>query len=288
MFIYFPEFLYRRTVAYIENTFKSSSRDKEKYEISIHKLLSYAIENNYNKNDSKEKNFKSKKSSDHNIFDPKTKFSECFNDALKENISLPKIELIHCNKFYDYLSDVTPSSEYNFSDNKIKICINKLENCLKDKKSIFKGIENPSENIISKYLLPYSKYNNSDYNDTIKVRNFQAIFLKEFSYFYDYNKTYNNKKITLNEKAKMTIQACKYEVLAKLKLNPNEFNINQRNNTKNLLMQLQSNLNNELVKRCAYLELKYKFFDDLEFENSKENESNINELARKYVDSNFF
>jgi len=164
---------------------------------------------------------------------------------IKENIILPKIEFQHCNMLFDYFSDIKPISNYNFTDNKITICFNRIKD---------NGINNGKEN---KSLIT------------------EALFLKEFSYFSDFNLTFANKKLSLSDKAKITIQACRFEIKHILK--DKKLNIGIAENK----------LEDELIKRCSYLDFKYRFFDDLEFEASKVDD-NINQLVKKHIDSNFF
>lgn len=164
---------------------------------------------------------------------------------LKDNIILPKVELKHCNKLFDYFSDIRGISNYNFTENKITICFNKI------------------------------KDNGRNHGKDPKSFIIEALFLKEFSYFSDFNLTYANKKLSLSDKAKITIQACRFEInhiLKDKKLNSGIF---------------ENKLEDEFIKRCSYLDFKYKFFDDLEFEASKADE-NINQLVKRLIDSNFF
>jgi len=173
--------------------------------------------------------------------------SDSIYNTKKEKVDLPKVELLHCNKFYDYLSEVNPISSYNFSENTIKICSNK--------------IQNQNE---------FKTYN----EEKDKIKFVESLILKELSYFFDYNSLYANKKLNLNDKAKIAIRGCKFEI--KHKLNENSLN-----------SVLVERFEDELVKRCAYLDYKYKFFNDLEFEASSSDE-NINSIVKKYIDSNFY
>jgi len=174
--------------------------------------------------------------------------SENINIIRKEKIKLPKLELEHCNKFYDYLSEVNPISNYNFNENKIKICTNKIQ-----------YLDNNKGNID---------------NDRDRILYFESLLLKELSYFFDYNSNYGNKRLNLNDKAKMAIKGCKFEINHRLR------EINSGN-------YISEKFEDELVKRCSYLDYKYKFLNDLEFEASKTNE-NINLLVKRYIDSNFY
>ena len=106
-------------------------------------------------------------------------------------------------------------------------------------------------------------------NKENNILEFESLFLKEFSYFYDYNKNYSGKKMNINDKAKITLKACRFEILHKFK------NLNNK-----------KNFNEEIIKRCAYLDFKFKFSDEVEYEAGK-SDSNINELVRKYIDGNY-
>ena len=180
--------------------------------------------------------------------------SKNLNSIINEKINLPYLELKHCNKFYDYLAEIKPISDYNFTENKISICLNRI------------GKTN--------------EYTNQTYLKEEKLIFFESLFLKEFSYFYDFNKTYSNKRINLSDKAKITINACKLQIKHKIK---NENLINNNSNSQTIS---EINLDDELIRRCSYVDFKYKFFDDIEFEAAKTDKS-INELVKKYIDSNF-
>lgn len=173
--------------------------------------------------------------------------TENFKIIQKEKIKLPTLELEHCNKFYDYLSEVNPISNYNFNDNKIKICTNKIQN------------------------LNNQKHNHEDKD---KILYFESLFLKELSYFFDYNSKYANKCLNLNDKAKIAIRGCRFEIKHRL-------------SDRNFSSGASEKFEDELIKRCAYLDYKYKFLNDLEFEASK-TDDNINLIVKKYIDSNFY
>lgn len=232
MFIYFPEFIYRKSKSYIKNIFESK-KNTIKYEASLENLISESINSDTNFN--------------FNKF-PLKDFKENLSKIIKDDIELPKVEFIACNKFKDY--DIQPISDYNFSRNKIIICFDKLSNFSQENKK-------------------------SDLED-MKIKYFEALFLKEFSYFFEINTNYSMKKLNLNDKAKLSINACKYEIRHRY---PSSGKIDFKNKSENLFYD-------ELIRRCAYNEFKYKFNDEIEFEASNSDE-NINELIRKYINSNY-
>ncbi len=235
MFIYFPEFIYKRTKYYLENTF-NKPLDKEKISRSLETLFNKVL------NDSKQTdkiNFNNKEKSS------KEMFRNNIDNILNQNITLPKLELNHCNKYYDYYSEISPISNYDFAENKITICINKI-------KSHYLPENKDKENLV-----------------------IESLILKEFSYFCDFNTKYSKKSIKLNDKAKLTIQACRFEI--KYQIENKQFYYDF----------YEKKIEDEIVKRCSYLDFKYRFFDDLEFESSK-NDENINLLVKNYIDTNFF
>jgi hypothetical protein len=206
---------------------------------------------------------------------PLKDFKENLSNIIKDNIDLPKLQFIACNRFKDY--DILPISDYNFSRNRITICFDKLSSLTTSSSQGIKIInQNRSEDKnINLYIST-----NTDNLDEIKIRYFEALFLKEFSYFYEINKNFNLKKISLNDKAKLSINACRYEILHRYPMNKNDkIDLNFSNKTEILFYD-------ELIRRCAYNEFKYKFNNDIEFEASKSDE-NINELTRKYINANY-
>jgi len=241
MFIYFPEFLYRKSKSYIKNIFESKNMTI-KYEASLENLISQSQSDYENNND-----IKNNKDFDEFRKFPLKDFKENLSTILKDDIDLPKVEFIACNKFKDF--DILPISDYNFSQNKITICFDKLSSLPQGNKKID--------------------------SEKMKIKYFEALFLKEFSYFYEINKNFALKKISLNDKAKLSINACRSEIMHRYPIEQMDF----RNKSENLFYD-------ELIRRCAYNEFKYKFNDDIEFEASNSYD-NINELTRKYINSNY-
>jgi hypothetical protein len=80
-------------------------------------------------------------------------------------------------------------------------------------------------------------------------------FNKEFSYYYDMNITYYGKDMDMNDMAKSSIKACKNSI---------HFSSNKL-------------LNDELIRRCAYYELKYNFNKDDDYMTIK-----------KHIDQNIY
>lgn len=264
MFIYFPEFLYRKSKTYIKNI-SESKKIITTYENSLDLLISesLSINKNVNKNKKNPKTFnESSFSFDFNNF-PLKNFQENLSNIIDDKIDLPTLEFQACNKFNDF--DTQPISDYNFSNNKINICYDKISS------NLIKAEINGSK------ITKNSLIDNKENFTRNKIRYFEALFLKEFSYFYEINKNYSMKKITLNDKAKLSINACRYEIMHRYPLakGRKEFS----NKAENLFYD-------ELIRRCAYNEFKYKFNDDLEFEASNSDE-NINELVRKYINANY-
>jgi hypothetical protein len=94
MFIYFPEFIYRKSKEFVKFTFAPSLSDRyTKAEIA--KLLS------------------------------SDEFSSHMSEIRKNNILLPRVNLKHCVRF-SINSSLIPISEYDIVTNQINICANML------------------------------------------------------------------------------------------------------------------------------------------------------------------
>jgi hypothetical protein len=93
MFIYFPEFLYRKTKEFTKNTFKPKI---DKNEISVQ------IQNTLNTGD----------------------FQKMLKVIKDNKIRLPTIDYKHCIKF----DSLKPTSNYDQIDNKITMCSNLIDN----------------------------------------------------------------------------------------------------------------------------------------------------------------
>lgn len=237
MFIYFPEFFYKQTKLYLRNTF-AKPLDKQSMSTSIESIINKVFEDSTSSNPNQ------------NILNGNSlkMISDDKKIIQKDEFKLPLVSLEHCNKFYDYLSEINPISNYDFNENKITVCVNKMKN-----------------------KIDFSRVNDLN-QDRIII--FESLLLKELSYFFDYNYNFANKRLNLNDKAKMVIRGCLFE---------QQYQIN----TKNSQYLSNNKFRDELVKRCAYLDFKYKFFKELEYESSKTDE-NINCITKKYIDSNFY
>jgi len=156
-----------------------------------------------------------------------------------------------------------------FKDHKIKLPTLKLEHCTP------KLFANQSEYFNANSI---SNFNNIENTITIcqnkieSVDDFVLLFRKELSYAYDLNMKFKNKgSNTLQDYSKMCINACTMMI---------------KNNNKGTNKLLKK----ELIKRCAYLELKYKygneiknFYDD---HNPISEDLKLNEIVKQLIDQN--
>jgi hypothetical protein len=167
----------------------------------------------------------------------------------------------------------TINSENNyiadFKNKKISLPTLKFEHC----NNIFN-----STNKINPKIISY--YNLID-NEIIICKNmiegkehFSQILSKELSYAYNYNSN-NNKSLSLNDYAKMSILACKNYY--------SQTDVNIYNKL----------LTNEKIKRCANLELKYKFEKELlksyygDNPTNSYEDINLNNFVKKLIDQNY-
>ena len=88
--------------------------------------------------------------------------------------------------------------------------------------------------------------------DTVGSKQAEATQKWQLNYFYEINKNFALKKISLNDKAKLSINACRSEIMHRYPIEQMDF----RNKSENLFYD-------ELIRRCAYNEFKYKFNDEL-------------------------
>ncbi len=155
-----------------------------------------------------------------------------------------------------------------FKDHKIKLPILKLEHCAP------KLFANQSEyfNVNS-----ISNFNNIENTITIchnkidSVEDFALLFRKELSYAYDFSIRFKNKgSYKLQDYSKMCINACTMMI--------------KNNKGTHKLLQ------NELIKRCSYLELKYKFGNEIknfyDDQNQISEDLKLNEIVKELIDQN--
>lgn len=200
MFIYFPEYLYKKIKNYTFNTFNCGVSQ-------------------VNANDLIQKKFSDQE------------YSNLISSFNSNKTSLPIIKLKSCNNFLNKEVELNLGviSFYNRIENKIEICNDYIEN----------------------------------------INHFESIIEKELTYAYEFS--IRKGKLTLNDFATMSINACKNSL---------------KNETKNLHTTIKS----ELVKRCAYLEYKYKFSREIknyyEEEYPEIDNLKLNEIVRKIIDIN--
>jgi len=126
-------------------------------------------------------------------------------------------------------------------------------------------------------LKSVSYYNNIDNriklckNKIESEEDFKMLLRKEISYAYDINiKFKSNSSYSLQDLSIMSINACTMTIK----------NLNQHRSIKN-----------ELIKRCSYLELKYKFSEEIKSFYEEENEIiddlKFNEIVKNSIDRNF-
>jgi hypothetical protein len=155
-----------------------------------------------------------------------------------------------------------------FNEKKIKFPMISFEHC---KPNFF---VNQSDSLDLKSL---SNYNNIDNriklckNKIDSEEDFKMLLRKEISYAYDINIKYKSKpSYSLQDLSIMSINAC--TTMMK--------NISQHRLIKN-----------ELIKRCSYLELKYKFREEIksiyEEENRMFEDLKLNEIIKNLIDQNF-
>jgi hypothetical protein len=153
------------------------------------------------------------------------------------------------------ITELFTSQEWNNKLNKIKkekiaLPILNLEHCFKPN--------------LKSELEPFSNYDliNNQINicSNMCQNNFLQILKKEFSYFYLLNTEYAGKDLTINNLANLALVSC-YE------------SYNSEKISKNIKI--------ELAKRCASIELKYKFKNEL---NSKTDD--LNNLIQKLIEQN--
>jgi hypothetical protein len=201
MFLYFPEFIYRQGKNYFKNTFASKLTEEE---IRNH-IKSYNIQEN-----------------------------QAVKELREKNNILPKIEFKFCEfNFFNQNNDII--SEYDFFENKITICTNRLLG---------------KDHLIS-------------------------LLNKELKYAQIYNQEKENKKIlTLNDYAQIAIEGCKEELTSlskysgKNKLNKelisrcafSDFNLRFKND---LLQILEQNDNLEIINSEINInEFTYKLIEN--------------------------
>lgn len=142
-------------------------------------------------------------------------------------LSLPIIEFKHCNKFLVNKNNATKAiSNYDLVENKISICKNQVSN----------------------------------------YENLSNLVTKELTYAQEYNITYKNKNLSINDLAKITVNACKSCV-------------NENNKI----------LKTELIKRCSSMEFKSKYNKKIldAYENEIENSDlKMNEIVKKIIELN--
>jgi hypothetical protein len=105
-------------------------------------------------------------------------------------------------------------------------------------------------------LKPTSNYDQIDNKITIcsnLVDNIDEIFRKEFTYFYEANITLSGKDKNIENISKMAIKACR-----------------------NSITNINKHIKTELIRRCAYYELKHRFNIDNP------------DLIKKYIELNYF
>ena len=216
MFIYFPELAYKQLTNYFKYTFNNSINENSSKEIISKKL----------KNEN---------------------FQNLISQFKENNISLPSIELNHCNSLFkfDMEADLSLVSYYDRIENKIKMCRNLIKNEFEFSRLVDKELT---------YCLELNKLNKERVKAGAKNK---------------------NKLNSLNDLAEVTIKACRNMIRG------DYFNFKEDFNLK---------LENELIRRCSYGELKYKFALDIksiyEEEFPEMDNLKLNEIVRKLTDQN--
>jgi hypothetical protein len=117
---------------------------------------------------------------------------------------------------------------------------------------------------INSYLEPISSYNivtnKIHICGNLVENNLDEVVRKEFSYFYHLNTTYAGKTLGSNDLAKIALQSCDFSI---------------RRAVKSPLIR------QELVRRCGYSELKYKYINEV---NRHDGEIDINILTKRLID----
>jgi uncharacterized protein YfkK (UPF0435 family) len=153
----------------------------------------------------------------------------------------------------------------SFKKDKISLPIIKLKVC----NNLLKNEVEQNLGLISSYNRIENKIEIC--NDYIEsASHFESLIDKELTYAYEFST--RKGKLSLNDLATMSINACRSSL---------------KNDTKNLHNMIQS----EIVKRCAYLEYKYKFSREIknyyEEEYPEMDNIKLNEIVRKIIDINF-
>lgn len=131
---------------------------------------------------------------------------------------------------------------------------------------------NENKILICKNLLNFFNGSKSE-----NYEDFKPILSKELEYAYQYNINNNNKDNlnNLNVLARFCLNACKSYVE-----NINYNSIKELKNSKNNLFK------SELIKRCAYIDLKQRYGKELEYY-FFDSEDNLNEKLKGLIEQNF-
>lgn len=187
-------------------------------------------------------------------------------NTFNDNVDKQKVDEIFKKKLSDMNDLEFQTTLKSFEKNKLKLPMIKFNHC----NSIFQYDTDINVGLISKYDKIENKIEICK-NLVKDVNHFEKLLLKELSYAEDYNISYKGKRLGLNDYANMSIKACRIEMSTD--------------------KVLHSIVKKELTKRCAYIDLKYKFGKELkEFyeneENSEMDNVKLNETVRRLVDQN--
>jgi hypothetical protein len=156
----------------------------------------------------------------------------------------------------------------DFKDNKIKLPTLQLEHCIP------KLFVNQSESLDINSISNYNSIENTIKICKNKIESddeFVLLFRKELSYAYDMNLKFKNKgSYTLQDYSKMSTNACT-----------------------NMIKNIKGShklIKNELIRRCSYLELKYKFGNEIklfyEDEYPSMEDLKLNNIVKNLIDKN--